>query len=129
MYSHNANLRRHSLRPVAIVDNILSPLSHFTHFLDRPQLESMTWGEVRVFERAPAEDVVGTLAVHLVSVLLRVVLKAPRADHGEGRTRPLLRWLEGGLMVLLAIFETSFLCTRNPFESVPVSQHQQLYRP
>ena len=87
----------------------------------------MTWRVVRVFKRAPTKDVVGTLAIHLVSVLLRVVLKTPRGNHGEGRTRPLLRGLEGGLMVLLSIFEASFLCTSNPFESVPVSQHQQLY--
>jgi hypothetical protein len=46
------------------------------------------------------------------------VLIDPRAGHGKYRTRALFRWLESGLVVQLAVFETRFLCTSNPFESV-----------
>ena len=104
-------------RPVTIIDDILPTLSHLTHLLDSPYFERMTWRVVCVFERTVTEDVVGALTIHLINVLLRVVLRTPRTDHRKGRTRPLLRWFEGGLMVLLTVLETHFLCTSNPLKS------------
>jgi len=106
-----------SLRPVTIIDNVLPPLSHLTHLLDSPDLECMTWRIVCVFEGTVAEDVVGAFTIHLINVLLRVVLRTPQTDHGKGRTRPLLRWLESGLVVLLTVLESYFLCTSNPLKS------------
>jgi hypothetical protein len=88
------------------------------HLLDSPDLEMMTRRIVCVIEWTVGKQMIGTFTIHLISILLWIVLIDPRAGHGKYRTRALFRWLESGLVVQLAVFETRFLCTSNPFESV-----------
>lgn len=65
---------------------------------------------------------VGTFAIHLISILLWIVFSNPFADHGKLGVGSLLGRLNDCLVVCLAVLETNLLGASNPLKSELVEQ-------